>query len=110
VDCVDNLPSCYEHLTNSKIVDKSCHSMPYPLFHKAYYYDGYLFIYLQCNNKKKREDQEMKISCPKNELVNALSIVSKAVATKPQTPILSCIYLRAETGYWKSRQPIMKLA
>ena len=40
----------------------------------------------------------MKISCPKNELVNALSIVSKAVATKPQTPILSCIYLRAENG------------
>ena len=40
----------------------------------------------------------MKISCAKNELVNALSIVSKAVATKPQTPILSCIYLRAENG------------
>lgn len=40
----------------------------------------------------------MKLSCAKNELVNALQIVSKAVASKPQTPILSGIYLRAEAG------------
>lgn len=38
----------------------------------------------------------MNITCVKNELVNALSTVSKAVASKPQTPILSGIYLRAE--------------
>lgn len=40
----------------------------------------------------------MQISCLKSELVNALSTVAKAVATKPQTPILSSIYLRAENG------------
>ena len=38
----------------------------------------------------------MKITCSKNELTNALQIVARAVATKPQTPILSGIYLRAE--------------
>ena len=38
----------------------------------------------------------MKITCNKNELTNALQIVARAVATKPQTPILSGIYLRAE--------------
>ena len=40
----------------------------------------------------------MKLTCAKNELVSALQIVSKAVATKPQTPILSGIYLKAEAG------------
>lgn len=39
----------------------------------------------------------MKLTCNKTELVNALQIVSKAVASKPQTPILAGIYLRAET-------------
>ena len=38
----------------------------------------------------------MKITCNKNELTNALQIVARAIATKPQTPILSGIYLRAE--------------
>lgn len=38
----------------------------------------------------------MKITCNKNELTNALQIVARAVASKPQTPILSGIYLRAE--------------
>ena len=40
----------------------------------------------------------MKITCAKSELVSALQIVSKAVASKPQTPILSGVYLRAEAG------------
>ena len=40
----------------------------------------------------------MKITCSKSEMVNALQIVSKAIASKPQTPILSGIFLRAENG------------
>lgn len=38
----------------------------------------------------------MKITCAKNELTNALSTVAKAIASKPQTPILAGIFLRAE--------------
>ncbi len=40
----------------------------------------------------------MNITCKKNELIGAISIVSKAVDSKPQTPILSGIYLKAEEG------------
>lgn len=40
----------------------------------------------------------MNITCKKNELIGAISIVSKAVDAKPQTPILSGIYLKAEDG------------
>lgn len=40
----------------------------------------------------------MKITCNKNELNNALQIVTRAVANKPQTPILSGIFLRAENN------------
>lgn len=38
----------------------------------------------------------MKINCLKSDLVQALHIASRAVANKPQTPILSGIYLKAE--------------
>ena len=38
----------------------------------------------------------MKISCLKSELVQALQIAGRSVANKPQTPILSGIYMRAE--------------
>lgn len=38
----------------------------------------------------------MKINCLKSDLVQALHVVSRAVASKPQTPILSGIYLKAE--------------
>ena len=38
----------------------------------------------------------MKFTCHKNELVQAIQIVSKAIASKPQTPILSGIYFEAE--------------
>ena len=38
----------------------------------------------------------MKFNCQKSELVQAIQIVSKAVASKPQTPILSGIHLHAE--------------
>lgn len=38
----------------------------------------------------------MKINCLKSELVQALHIVSRAVANKPQTPILSGIFLKAD--------------
>ena len=37
----------------------------------------------------------MKFTCQKNELAGAISIVSKALSSKPQMPILSGIYLRA---------------
>lgn len=40
----------------------------------------------------------MKITCAKSELTNALSIVSKAIASKPQTPILAGIFMRAENN------------
>ena len=32
----------------------------------------------------------MKITCNKNELTNALQIVARAVASKPQTPMYLC--------------------
>lgn len=38
----------------------------------------------------------MKLTCAKNELLAALRFVSKAIAVKPQTPLLAAIYLRAE--------------
>ena len=38
----------------------------------------------------------MKFSCYKNDLTEALPFVLRAVAVKPQTPILSGIYLKAE--------------
>lgn len=40
----------------------------------------------------------MKFTCQKNELVQAIQNVSKAVASKPQMPILSGIYLKAKEG------------
>lgn len=40
----------------------------------------------------------MKLTCIKSELTSALSVISKAIASKPQTPILSGIYMRAENG------------
>ncbi len=40
----------------------------------------------------------MKFTCQKNELVQAIQTVSKAVSSKPQMPILSGIYLKAENG------------
>ena len=38
----------------------------------------------------------MKFTCAKNELKDALQVVNRAVAVKPQTPILAGVYLRAE--------------
>ena len=38
----------------------------------------------------------MKFTCAKNELKDALQVANRAVAVKPQTPILSGVYLRAE--------------
>ena len=38
----------------------------------------------------------MKFTCAKNELKDALQVANRAVAVKPQTPILAGIYLRAE--------------
>ena len=40
----------------------------------------------------------MKLTCNKNDLSEALQIASKAVASKPQTPILSSIYLHADNN------------
>lgn len=40
----------------------------------------------------------MKITCAKSELTNAMQIATKAVASKPQTPILSATYMKAENG------------
>ena len=38
----------------------------------------------------------MKFTCQKNELVQAIQLVSKAIANKPQTPILSGIYFETK--------------
>lgn len=38
----------------------------------------------------------MKFTCSKNELIESLNAVSRAVAVKPQMPILAGIYLKAE--------------
>ena len=38
----------------------------------------------------------MKITCTKRELIDAINVVSKAVALKPPTPILSGIFLASE--------------
>jgi len=43
-----------------------------------------------------KEGSFMKINCLKSDLVQALHVVSRAVASKPQTPILSGIHLKAE--------------
>lgn len=40
----------------------------------------------------------MKFKCKKTDIVQALSIVMKAVSPKPQTPILSGIYIKAENN------------
>ena len=37
----------------------------------------------------------MKFSCPKSELVQAIQIAGRSIASKPQTPILSGIYIQA---------------
>ena len=38
----------------------------------------------------------MKFTCAKNDLKDALQIANRAVAVKPQTPVLAGVYLRAE--------------
>lgn len=38
----------------------------------------------------------MKITCSKSELTSGLQITAKAIASKPQTPILSGIFIKAE--------------
>ncbi len=40
----------------------------------------------------------MKITCITREVANAIQIVSKAIASKPQTPVLSGIHLQANNG------------
>lgn len=40
----------------------------------------------------------MKFTCTKSDLVQAVQIVAKAVSSKPQMPILSGIYLKAENN------------
>ena len=40
----------------------------------------------------------MKITCEKKELVQAIQIVSKAISNRPQTPILSGIYIKAHNS------------
>ena len=50
----------------------------------------------------------MKITCQKNELANALQIVSKAVANKPQTPILSGSISKQPMASSNSKPPIMR--
>ena len=53
VDNVDKPPCCFQHIINRQSVDKPCRHPPFPHFHRAYYYYGYLFIYLVSNIKKK---------------------------------------------------------
>ena len=40
----------------------------------------------------------MNITLPKCDLIAALQIVSKGLSTKPQTPILSGVYMNAREG------------
>ncbi|WP_294160266.1 DNA polymerase III subunit beta [uncultured Selenomonas sp.] len=40
----------------------------------------------------------MKFTCQRQDIVNAINMASKAVSPKPQTPILSGMFLRAEEG------------
>ena len=40
----------------------------------------------------------MKFNCQKDDIVQAIQIVMKAVSPKPQTPILSGIYMKAENN------------
>ena len=40
----------------------------------------------------------MNITLPKSDLIAALQIVSKGLSTKPQTPILSGVYMNAREG------------
>ncbi|HAF32322.1 MAG TPA: DNA polymerase III subunit beta, partial [Anaerovibrio sp.] len=40
----------------------------------------------------------MKFICQKNDLLQAIQTVSKAVSSKPQNPILSGIYIKAENN------------
>ncbi len=40
----------------------------------------------------------MKLSCLKSELVQAIQIAGRSIASKPQTPILSGIYMKADEG------------
>ena len=40
----------------------------------------------------------MNISLSKSDLISALQIVSKGLSTKPQTPILSGVYMTAKEG------------
>ena len=95
---MDNTPSYFQHIINRLLVDNLCRHPPFPHFHRPYYYYGYLFINLIDNIKKKKGPRPMKITCVKSELSSALSIVSKAIASKPQTPILAGIFLRAENN------------
>ena len=57
MDYVDNLPSSYKQITHRKTVDKHSAHQAFPHFHRAYYYYGYLFIYLVSNIKKKKGTQ-----------------------------------------------------
>ena len=41
------------------------------------------------------KENPKKFTCHKNELAQAIQLVSKAIANKPQTPILSGIYMEA---------------
>ena len=50
----------------------------------------------------------MNITLSKNELISALQIVSKGLSTKPQTPILSGVYMSAKEGR-SARTPVHKL-
>ncbi len=48
------------------------------------------------NQMTTRERSQVKFKCQTSEFSEAIQIASHAVATKPQTPILSGIYMRAE--------------
>ncbi len=40
----------------------------------------------------------MKVTCITKEMINAIQIISKALPSKPQTPVLSGIHLKADNG------------
>lgn len=65
----------------------------------------YIFIFYT-----ERGYQQMKLSCSKDSLLNAINIVSKAVSARTTLPILECILLTADENGLKLTSNDMELA
>ena len=52
----------------------------------------------------------MKLTCPRDSLLNAINIVSKAVSSKTTLPILECLLLTADDNGFRLTANDMELA